>query len=67
MSQTEEIVAEVKKLRTRIKGLEEKASKGIDVEEHLKLLNERLDSLEEKAKGKGESVDFGEELDFGED
>lgn len=67
MGRTEEIVDEVKKLRTRIKGLEEKAAKGIDVEAHLKLLGDRLEALEGKIKGQESSADFGEELDFGED
>lgn len=50
MAEMEEVVQEVKKLRSRVKTLEDKQASGGNVGEELKKLNDRLGGLEGKLK-----------------
>lgn len=57
MGESQEIVDEVKRMRTRIKGLEQRAAEGADVGAQIKALEDRLTALEGKLKDES-SVDF---------
>ena len=57
MGESQEVIDEVKRLRTRIKVLEERAAKGVDVETQIGAIGDRLAALEKKLKDES-SVDF---------